>query len=58
MLLEGIGSGIEVHEMDSGLILASMTRLKTYAIQSGATELPGGELWSPMPSIVPSPSAS
>jgi 3-dehydroquinate synthase len=58
MLLEGIGRGIEVHEMDSGLILASMTRLKTYAIESGATELPGGVLWSPMPSVVPSPSGS
>ena len=58
MLLEGIGSGIEVHEMDPGLILASMTRLKTYAIESGATELPGGVLWSPMPSAVPSPSGS
>jgi 3-dehydroquinate synthase len=58
MLLEGIGKGIEVHEMDHGLILASMTRLKTYAIDSGATELPGGVLWSPMPSIVPSPSGN
>jgi 3-dehydroquinate synthase len=58
MLLEGIGNGIEVHEMDSGLILASMTRLKTYAIESGATELPGGVLWSLMPSVVPSPSGS
>jgi 3-dehydroquinate synthase len=58
MLLEGIGSGIEVHEMDSSLILASMTRLKTYAIESGATELPGGVLWSLMPSVVPSPSGS
>jgi 3-dehydroquinate synthase len=58
MLLEGIGNGIEVHEVDPGLILASMTRLKTYAIESGATELPGGVLWSPMPSVVPSPSAS
>ena len=58
MLLEGIGKGIEVHEMDPGLILASMTRLKTYAIESGATELPGGVLWSPMPSVVPSPSGS
>lgn len=58
MLLEGIGNGIEVHEMDPGLILASMTRLKTYAIESGATELPGGLLWSPMPSAVPSPSGS
>jgi 3-dehydroquinate synthase len=58
MLLEGIGRGIEVHEMDSGLILASMTRLKTYAIESGATELPGGVLWSLMPSVAPSPSGS
>jgi 3-dehydroquinate synthase len=58
MLLEGIGSGIEVHEMDSGLILASMARLKTYAIESGAMELPGGVLWSPMPSAVPSTSGS
>jgi 3-dehydroquinate synthase len=58
MLLEGIGRGIEVHEMDPGLILASMTRLKTYAIESGATDLPGGVLWSPMPSVVPSPSGS
>jgi 3-dehydroquinate synthase len=58
MLLEGIGNGIEVHEMDPGLILASMTRLKTYAIESEATELPGGVLWSPMPSVVPSPSGS
>jgi len=58
MLLEGIGNGIEVHEMDRGLILASMTRLKMYAIESGATKLPGGVLWSPMPSVVPSPSGS
>ena len=58
MLLEGIGNGIEVHEMDPGLILASMTRLKTYAIESGATQLPGGVLWSSMPSVVPSPSGS
>jgi 3-dehydroquinate synthase len=58
MLLEGIGRGIEVHEMDPGLILASMTRLKTYAIESGAMELPGGVLWSPMPSAVPSTSGS
>jgi 3-dehydroquinate synthase len=58
MLLEGIGSGIEVHEMDPGLILASMARLKTYAIESGAMELPGGVLWSPMPSAVPSTSGS
>ena len=58
MLLEGIGNGIEVHEMDPGLILASMTRLKTYAIENEATELPGGVLWSPMPSVVPSPSGS
>jgi 3-dehydroquinate synthase len=58
MLLEGIGRGIEVHEMDSGLILASMTRLKTYAIESGATELPGGVLWSLMPSVARSPSGS
>jgi 3-dehydroquinate synthase len=58
MLLEGIGRGIEVHEMDPGLILASITRLKTYAIESGVTDLPGGVLWSPMPSVVPSPSGS
>jgi 3-dehydroquinate synthase len=58
MLLEGIGRGIEVHEMDPGLILASITRLKTYAMESGATDLLGGVLWSPMPSVVPSPSGS
>ncbi len=58
MLLQGIGRGIEVHEMDLGLILASITRLKTYAIESGATDLLGGVLWSPMPSVVPSPSGS
>jgi hypothetical protein len=58
MLLEGIGNGIEVHEMDPSLILASMTRLKTYAIESGTPDLPGGVLWSPMPSVVPSPSGS
>ena len=58
MLLERIGSGIEVHEMDPGLILASMARLKTYAIESGAMELLGGVLWSPMPSAVPSTSGS
>lgn len=58
MLLERIGTGIEVHEMDHGLILASMTRLKAYAIESGATELPGGVPWSPMSSVAPSPSAS
>lgn len=58
MLLERIGTGIEVHEMNHGLILASMTRLKDYAIESGATELPGGMLWSPIPSVVPSPSGS
>lgn len=58
MLLEGIGKGIEVHEMDRGLILASMKRLKAYAIDSGTPELPGGVLWPPMPSAVPSPSGS
>jgi 3-dehydroquinate synthase len=58
MLLERIGRGIEVHEMDHGLILASITRLKAYAIESGATELLGGVPWSPMPSVAPSPSGS
>jgi 3-dehydroquinate synthase len=58
MLLEGIGKGVEVHEMNPGLIHASMMRLKAYAIESGTTEVPGGVLWSPIPSTAPSPSGN
>ena len=58
MLLQEIGRGLEVHEMDPGLILASMTRLQAYEIENHTMEPPGGVLWSPMSSVVPSPSGS
>lgn len=57
MLLEAIGQGIEVHEMDQTRILISIARLQAYADERGAA-LPGGVVWAPMPSAVPSPSGS
>lgn len=58
MLLEGIGRGIEVHEMDQRRVLISIARLQAYADEQGASTLPGGVVWAPMSSAVPSPSGN
>jgi 3-dehydroquinate synthase len=58
MLLHGIGQGVEVHEMDHGLILASIAELRRYADERAAAALPGGDPWSPAASVLPSPSVS
>jgi 3-dehydroquinate synthase len=58
MLLEGIGQGVEVHEMDPASILESVERVKSYPVEHGATTFQGGVIWPSMPSVVPSPSAN
>lgn len=48
MLLRAIGQGIEVHEMDETLILASIAHLRADAEhqEQGASALPGGVVWA------------
>jgi 3-dehydroquinate synthase len=58
MLLEGIGRGVEVHEMDQERVLASIMRLRAHAMERGATAHPGGVVWPRTASAVPSPSNS
>lgn len=58
MLLEGIGRGVEVHEMDQECILASIMRLQAHAMERGTTAHPGGVVWPRTASAVPSPSSS
>ncbi len=58
MLLERIGQGVEVHEMDEDLISKSITLLKDFQANDPVANIHGGVAWPRTPAAVPLPSAS